>query len=622
MATFVRGFNPIWLVDDLSGNLLDDTYYFFVMQNTNHSMPAIIYSDPSGMIPIANPVRFLANGTLPVDIYYDPGTSTDPNVYYLEIRQGNTQSDPLIYSIENYVPSNAGGNSGDFGFSTDNQIANPQFAVIDFQSPFTLTGVTNPASISVGPGWFLDLVGTGNITLTQVPLNDDPADVNPSNAPYALEINVTGSWTSVILKQRFQQNGNLWANKIVSSAITARIESSLSTNTIVATMVDSEGHTLGDVIPINTTVTANYSEFTGHATFPDPNDSQLPPVSYIEYQLHLPVSVDIFVTSIQLTVSSLPVEPNFAQTSIDRQIDQIYHVAYPIVPVGTIIDFFGFNIPAHYTPCNYALLNRLTYSQLFRTITNTETVALNSTATFTVANGLLYSVGYGVEGIGIQATTTITNVSMNIITISLPATVTGSHPITFFAAGNIFAETVTWQSSTTFDVANGAAYRINQAISGLNIPVNTIISNITVNLITISNASFPPYLMSDTSVVYFYDPANGDGSITFNAPDLRRRNTIGSGGNVISPPPLGIGNHFGNIGGEERHIQLQNEVGLHVHGSASGNFMSTGATLLGSGGANGFTPNQYTDFNVYTAPQVGINLFQPSVVTNKCIRFE
>ena len=42
----------------------------------------------------------------------------------------------------------------------------------------------------------------------------------------------------------------------------------------------------------------------------------------------------------------------YEQTTIERQIDQTYHNAYPIVPVGTIIDFAGLVVPVHYLLCN------------------------------------------------------------------------------------------------------------------------------------------------------------------------------------------------------------------------------------------------------------------------------
>ena len=101
----------------------------FVLDNEIPYAPLPIWQDPYGNVAWTNPIQFLANGTLPNNIYYNPDT-----VYGLRIReQGNTQQDPLIYLVENYVPGSSGNTPVDeVSFSTDNQISNPQFALINF----------------------------------------------------------------------------------------------------------------------------------------------------------------------------------------------------------------------------------------------------------------------------------------------------------------------------------------------------------------------------------------------------------------------------------------------------------------------------------------------------------
>ena len=54
----------------------------------------------------------------------------------------------------------------------------------------------------------------------------------------------------------------------------------------------------------------------------------------------------------------------------------------------------------------------------------------------------------------------------------------------------------------------------------------------------------------------------GDGSTTFNVPNLQRRATIGAGGNAISGP----GASLGNTGGEETHGLTVAEIPSHGHG--------------------------------------------------------
>lgn len=316
MPLGIRGSNPIWTEVDLQGNLFDDTFYLFVLTNTIPYVPSPVYHDPDLNVAWNNPIRFLGNGTLPVDIFFVPET-----VYRLEFRQGNTQQDPLIYEVNNYIPGEGGVTPVDtVAFPTSNQITNPQFSLISFSSPFTFSG-TDPDPIEVAPGWFLELGGTGTVTLTQVPLNSTNANI--TNAPYALEINLSG-WNTdeVFLRQRFEQNGMLWANKTVSSSITARLQG--APQFISATLFDSQNAPLIQVLqPVE--INQAYNEYTGYGTLLVSTNTDTPPSAYIDYKLALPSTIDIYVTSFQLIVQDLPVKPTFEQDSIDRQIDHTFH---------------------------------------------------------------------------------------------------------------------------------------------------------------------------------------------------------------------------------------------------------------------------------------------------------
>ena len=53
----------------------------------------------------------------------------------------------------------------------------------------------------------------------------------------------------------------------------------------------------------------------------------------------------------------------------------------------------------------------------------------------------------------------------------------------------------------------------------------------------------------------------GDGSTTFNVPDLRRKTTIGSGGTALSGPS----NTVGSAGGAETHVISGSELPTHNH---------------------------------------------------------
>lgn len=325
-TTFVRGSNPIWFEVDLTANAFDDTFYLFVLQNELPYLPAIVYHDPEGNVPWNNPIRFLANGTLPIDIFFDPDV-----VYRLEFRHGNTQQDPLIYLVENYQAVGSGNTpSGDTSIVTDNQMTNAQFSLISFQSPATVTSVTDPDPVNIAPGWTLNLTGTGSYTVTQVPLNDSASTINPTNAPFAMRITLNGSFTAAYLAQRFEQNGNLWATdsapRYVASSITVRLQG--ATASISAILINSEAEELTTVLaPV--TITEEWNEYLDVGLMPAPADANVPPDSYIEYRLILPTSIDIYVTSFQLIAEDLPLTIAYNQDSIQRQIDYTFHYFKP-----------------------------------------------------------------------------------------------------------------------------------------------------------------------------------------------------------------------------------------------------------------------------------------------------
>lgn len=451
MMTMVRGSNPIWYEVDLTAHAFDDTFYMFVLDNEIPYAPLPTWQDPFGNVAWDNPIRFLANGTLPNNVYFDPDT-----VYRLEFRQGNTQSDPLIYLVENYVPGANGDTPiNETSFSTDNQISNPQFALINFTSPLTLNSISSQI-IKVAPDWFLHLTGTGNVTLTQVLLNSSVID--PTNASYALQIQLSGSWTGAYLSQRFNKNGVLWSNTFVSSSITAL--SGNAPQNISAILVDSQGNNLTTVL--NTTaLTETFNEYTGIGQIGNSINTDFPPTAYIEYQLALPNNCNITLTSVQLISGDVDITYPYEQTTIERQIDQTYHDAYPVVPVGTVIDYYGFGTPQHYLLCNGAAVSRQTYNQLFSKVTNLETVTLTSgSPNVTVANGALYAINTPVEGNGISPGTTIIAISTNTVTLSSNATVNGANLLRFFAV-------LGGDGSTTFNLPALSGYVIAGAFGTL-----------------------------------------------------------------------------------------------------------------------------------------------------------
>lgn len=391
MALGVRGSNPIWFMVDLAGHAFDDNFYMWVLENTLPYIPATVYHDPDLNVAWTNPVQFLANGTLPNDIFFDPD-----KVYRLEFRENNglqppSQSDPLIYEVNNYVPGVSGESPIDtIALASSNQITNPQFSLVNFIGTYTLSG-TDPDPIEIGPGWFLELTGTGTVTINQVALNDN--NKNPSNAPYALQITLTG-WglDGVYLRQRFEQNGMLWANKFVSSTLTAKLNG--VNQPIKAVLVDSNDTILGQVLTVPV-VNQDWNEFTGHDELTATTNPDTPPAAYIDYRLVFPQNVDIYVTSIQLVVQENELEPDFEQDSINRQVDHTFNYYKnqiefkPIPSILTAWDFtvnpFQFGVSGNVTTtpsyiCDQTIMACNTGTVAFARVAESDSLILTTSA--------------------------------------------------------------------------------------------------------------------------------------------------------------------------------------------------------------------------------------------------
>lgn len=321
-TNFIRGSNPVWYFVDLQGKQMDDTFWMWVLTDTIPYIPAPVYHDVSGTNPWTDPIQVLANGTLPIDIYWVEGM-----VYRLEFRQHiglgpPTQADPLIYLVEDYVPNGAFVIPPSAASTiTDNLISNGQFSDVNFSSTgFHLTSATNPAPIEIAPNWFLTLTGTGTVDVSQLPLNTTTP--TPTNAPFAININTSG-WSSAILSQRFYENGLNWQGKYVSTSLTAQMQG--TPGQILVRLVASNGQPIA--ILMNPLLNSTFTEYMSSATnpaIPMYTNLNVPPAAYIDYQIILP-SGNIYLTSAQLLVSASAGAFTYEQDTINRQQDNLFH---------------------------------------------------------------------------------------------------------------------------------------------------------------------------------------------------------------------------------------------------------------------------------------------------------
>jgi len=303
MVNLVRGINPVWSFVDLVGQQLDDTYYFFTLQNTLPYLPSPVYHDQSGSVVWSNPIELLANGTLPVDIYFDPSLT-----YRLEWRAGPTQADALIYLVENYIPDGASSvNPGNTSTESDNQITNPQFSNVAFTGSLT---ITTPTETPIAPGWSVVTTGTGTLVVTQgSQAGNVYTTTNASNASTYISLNNNG-FSTVTLRQRFNGNGALWTGKAVAMNFTASADNA---TTLTGRIVYSSG-TPASVSPIIASITTTATDFSGASTIAASTNADLPASAWTDVDLSFAANTTVYITSVQVVAQDVAREITYIQT--------------------------------------------------------------------------------------------------------------------------------------------------------------------------------------------------------------------------------------------------------------------------------------------------------------------
>jgi hypothetical protein len=339
---FVRAPNPIWYLPDLTGLPLNDEYYAFFLTNTLPYIPQAVYRDNQGMTVWTNSVlQFYPNGTLPDNLYFDPNL-----VYRIEIRHGSSQTDALIYEINDFVPGPSNSiitNAVSILFA-ENQISNGNFSLVNFSATVlsptvpTIT-ITVAGTYEISPGWFLTLTGSGTTTLTQKIYSGSSAALEPNAINYGLNISSSG-WSGVILYQRFNNNGNIFADGAINISFLGRAPS--SAQSVSATYSPSDSGTPTTVI--NTSVlTGHYVTYSGTMNLPVQDNSDLSSVAYTDIIFTLPTTGAVEITDVQVVGQNTPlidpatsmpyatqtlistINPEYQQTTEERNLDHLFH---------------------------------------------------------------------------------------------------------------------------------------------------------------------------------------------------------------------------------------------------------------------------------------------------------
>ena len=169
-------------------------------------------------------------------------------------------------------------------------------------------------------------------------------------------------------------------------------------------------------------------------------------------------------------------------------------------------------------------------------------------------------------------------------------------------------------SSSTVTVASTNNLYVGMQLECANFPSGTIILTITPSTtITVSNTA----TAGGSIAMRFFQWGNGDGSTTFNTPNLPRKTLIGSGGTPYGGVTAGQvnSNAIGFTGGEEAHTQTSTELASHSHVIDYFSAQSSGA------GSPWVTVGTGSTFNTRTAgSSTPFNVMQPSAIVNYIIK--
>lgn len=293
----------VWQIAGTSPN-----YTFTQLDNpmTLSSIGTFVDSSGNPVVPYFLPYRTTADGT-EVDYYYVAVESSGG------VFQFDRQSVPYISDVPD---------SPDESKAFDNMLSNPQFVEVNFDTfsathTYTVSG-TN--TFEIAPDWELVATGTGSVIVNR----ETPAGQlnRPTNAPYFLKFNTSGSISAIAIRQRLYQNPSIWAGKRVSAQLSGRTASSTALSIVYE---DSNGASQ-TLISQAFAVPNSYGTITKNVqinTSTSPNEA---PSGYVDIIVNLQPSIETEISSIQIAFADESIlDVPYIQTPRNRQLDQLFN---------------------------------------------------------------------------------------------------------------------------------------------------------------------------------------------------------------------------------------------------------------------------------------------------------
>lgn len=345
------------LLDKDTGAPLSGGLVYFEQDNQRGTLKPVYQitgtSPNYSYIQLPNPVTLSSIGTFedslgnPVIPYFFPyDADFNPEYYFVRVTS-STDVPQFTREAVPYIPT-SGNDAVSSAFT--NELSNPQFAEVFFNSPNTYSfNTVTDSVVNIAPGWDIVVTSPAAGTVTLSILTPTGSLNRITNPGTILNINSTGL-TSLRLRQRLYGSPNLWGSGYLSGTFVAKTYAGTS-STVDLLYSQSDGTVVDKVISSGTlTADGLYAAYPGSVLLPQSDSTEFFPDAYVDIELDLPVSTELDITSVMVVGTDEFTMDNivYDQTTLDRQIDQLFHyykpqLEYKPIPSYTLGWDFAFN---------------------------------------------------------------------------------------------------------------------------------------------------------------------------------------------------------------------------------------------------------------------------------------
>lgn len=336
-----------YMVDNATGLPLAGGYMEFYNDDDRITPKAVyeIAGDPPNYTYVAlpNPLSLSDVGTPinnsgdQVNVYAYP-YDEDGNVenYYVKVYNSEDQ---LQFTWRAWPNATESDNPDSLVTGYTNQLANPQFSVVNFipeeGMTITFSGVLDAAEYEIAPGWSLVISSSGAGTVTIQKISIEGSLQIQTNPPYFISFLPTGAnISSLILRQKLTNNPDIWSTTLVDNGY---VSSSMlitsydgQAHTIEMEYVQSAGPSSPQTLVTGSTGTEGYIYLTDTVLLDAGTNTDNSDEGSVYIDIVLPTIGYYGLTSLQVVgVGQDNIVVDFQQEPVNRQKSQLFYYYQP-----------------------------------------------------------------------------------------------------------------------------------------------------------------------------------------------------------------------------------------------------------------------------------------------------